>query len=215
MSNFLKKRKYQIPRLPRPRYMLAHQLEADLQSFVQQSTHLICEVGCGVGLHPLKLSLTNPYHQIIAIERTKEKFEKFKRRHVNHGSPKNLFPIHADAESVFNHYLPDESLDALYLMYPNPEYKNPARRWIRMPFFEMMLQKIKPLGVIFFVTNVSQYFEELKAVNQEFWDLKIIKEVQISRVEMPEFIPRTHFEKKYFLAGEILHEIHFQKQERS
>jgi tRNA (guanine-N7-)-methyltransferase len=206
-----KKRDYRPPQLPIPRNLVQDNRAEKLVAFVHQSRRLVCEIGCGVGLHPLMYARQHTSDHIIAIERTKEKFEKFQRRYVNHQSPKNLFPVHADAEAVFNLFIPDDSISELYLMYPNPEVKNPSRRWMRMPFFEKILQKMKPNGEIVFVTNSLSYFEELKNINTQIWQLNVLIEKKFSIVDSPLFLPRTHFEKKYFISGHAINEIRFSK----
>lgn len=211
MSAAFKKRDYRPPQLPIPRSLVEGDRASKLAEFIVKGGSLVCEIGCGVGLHPLMYALKNPHVRVIAIERTKEKYEKFQRRYENHDVPQNLFPVHADAEAVFNHFLPKDALDELFLMYPNPEKQNPARRWIRMPFFEHILQKMKRNGKIIFVTNEKTYFEELKAVNYQIWKMNIILEKQFSIADDPFFQPRTHFEKKYFISGQTINEIHFCK----
>ena len=205
----MKRRRYQQPQLPIPRYLTKNQRSEQLKKFVTDASTLILEIGCGVGLHPLRYAMKNPDHRIVAVERTKEKFEKFFRRYVNHDCPKNLFPVHADAEAVFNHYVADASLDQIYFLYPNPEPKNPSRRWIRMPFFEFILKKIKNDGNIIFVTNDKRYYSEILSVNAQEWKMSIVFEKEVSLNHCPDFQPRTHFEKKYLEAGQTIYEVCF------
>lgn len=209
----LKQRRYQQPQLPVPRYLTKNQKSEKLKKFIDQASTLILEIGCGVGLHPIRYALNHPSHRVIAVERTKERFEKFFRRYVNHQSPGNLFPIHADAEAILNHYIAENSLDQIYFLYPNPEPQNPARRWIRMPLFGFILKKMKSDGKIIFVTNDKNYWTELRTINQEFWQMSIVHETEISREKCPEFQPRTHFEKKYLDAGQTIYELCFTPRE--
>ncbi len=203
------RRAYQRPPLPVPRYLTKNQRSEELKEFIEQASTLILEVGCGVGLNPLSYSLKHPSDHILAVERTKTKFEKFYRRYLNHGCPKNLFPVHADVEAVLNHFVSDTSLDQIWFFYPNPEPQNPSRRWIRMPVFEFILTKLKPNGKIIFVTNDKRYRQELSEFNQDFWQMKVIDEKEISLMKTPDFTARTHFEKKYLQAGQTVYEICF------
>ncbi|MFN8943309.1 MAG: SAM-dependent methyltransferase [Pseudobdellovibrionaceae bacterium] len=208
MEELIKKtRLYQVPPLAQPRYIVQNELGEKLKNFIHSSSNLVLEIGCGVGLHPLMCSVNTPDKQFIAIERTKNKFEKFHRRYLTHDSPQNLFPIHADAEAVLNHYIPDESLSELYLLYPNPEKQNPARRWICMPLFGFVLKKLKQGAQFHMVTNELSYFQEFKEVNSKQWQLDLGFEKIISKADHPDFKPRTHFEIKYFKSGQKLYEI--------
>ncbi len=50
------------------------------ETFSYPEMPLDIEVGCGVGLHPIQYSLANPDRFLVALEHTREKFEKFHRR---------------------------------------------------------------------------------------------------------------------------------------
>src|SRR5688572_18918623 len=78
---------------------LTNWLAENLGSTLNENTNsnLSIEIGCGVGMHPLRYALANLDKKILAIERTTEKFKKFLQRYKNHGSPENLFPVQAEA----------------------------------------------------------------------------------------------------------------------
>jgi tRNA (guanine-N7-)-methyltransferase len=172
------------------------------------------EIGCGVGWHPLIYVKNHPERFLIAIERTHEKFQKFKRRFDSHGKPANLFPVHADAVAWVTHALPEHSCSRILIPYPNPYPKNAAQRWIRMPFFRRLLQVLKPEGEIVFMTNIKTYRDEALDYGLNYWglSLKLSREFDLAGVgsgQNHEF--RTHFEKKYLERGETCYEIQFQK----
>ncbi|MBI0385206.1 hypothetical protein JBE27_55325, partial [Streptomyces albiflaviniger] len=50
------------------------------------------EIGCGVGFHPLRYARENPERQLVAFEKTSEKFSKFLGRLKNHDPLPNLYP---------------------------------------------------------------------------------------------------------------------------
>src|SRR5689334_22652665 len=104
----------------------------DLGEFqLPQGKPLDVEIGCGVGLHPIRYALANPERNLIAIEHTREKFASFRQRYEGNGHPANLFPIHADAIRWVTHALPPGSVSKFLLLYPNPEPKATNKRWIR------------------------------------------------------------------------------------
>ena len=76
-------------------------------TFVEKlSWPVTIEIGCGVGKHPLQWAKENPDKQMVAIERTKEKFRKFENSYVEAGSPENLFIVHGDAVAWVAHFVP-------------------------------------------------------------------------------------------------------------
>ena len=76
-------RQFQAQRMHAPR---------DFQAIAQQP---VCvEIGAGKGKHALLFSGQNPEKQLIAVERTREKFLFMQKQHVLEGS-KNLLPFRA------------------------------------------------------------------------------------------------------------------------
>ncbi|MFN3453512.1 MAG: tRNA (guanine(46)-N(7))-methyltransferase TrmB [Pseudobdellovibrio sp.] len=164
----------------------------------QRFKTLNLEIGCGVGLHPILWAKDNPEHGLIALERTKEKFIKFSHRMQHHSHIKNVLPLHADARSVVTHQLADESIETIFLLYPNPEPKNKNQRWINMPFFSEFTRILKPHGQIEIRTNILAYAEEVKTLSASR-GFTIHKYDSISSTNKPE----THFEKKYLARNQI------------
>lgn len=167
------------------------------------------EIGCGVGFHPLKYARENPGRQLIAFERTKEKFAKFESRLAHHDSLPNLKPVHGDAIAWITHGLQAAQVDRYFLLYPNPYPKESQRnlRFHAMPFFSFLLSTLKPGGSLTLATNMKFYAEEAKHSFTEEWGMTLISEKQIE----PQAAPRTHFEKKYLARGEPCFDFLFQK----
>lgn len=164
------------------------------------------EIGCGVGLHPILLAKERPDWKIYGLERTKEKFEKFQRRLWNHPKLQHLLAIHDDGLSWIIHRMPDESIDELYLFYPNPYPKEHQRnkRFHFMPIFSLILKKLKIDGSIYLRSNESWYLDEFMKVATEIWGMELSSKKRVSTGE-------THFEIKYLEQNQICHELVFIK----
>lgn len=161
--------------------------------FIQDKQYL--EIGAGKGMHAMQFAEKNPDKHLIAIERTRAKFEVFAER-AEEVSLNNLQPIHADAIPWVVHALPPASLDGVYLLYPNPEPKNSSQRWLNMPFFEFLISRVKPGAALVLVTNIEEYFKEAVEVNHDVWKLTA------EESDVPKNSARTHFEIKYLARGE-------------
>lgn len=188
-------RKFNKDQVPKPRINVDELIE-----FLKMPKPLFIEIGCGVGLHSTNWALNNPNQKLIAIEKTKEKFNKFRNRYAENKSPNNLIPIHAHAISIISHFILDRSVEEYFLFFPNPEIKNPQARWIRMPFFSELLRTLKPGGKIHFVTNKKFYSEEIEEYAIKAWGLKVVHTNYFGT-------PRTHFEKKYRERGHAIYSI--------
>lgn len=176
---------------------------------------LAVEIGCGVGLHPIRYALEHPQQQMIALEHTREKFLKFSRRIANHGGIGNLLPVHANAISWICHYLPPQSVRRYFLLYPNPYPKNQHRnkRWYAMPFMDYLLKTLKSGGSLTIATNLAIYAEETTAFLSQYWQLHLEKweYLQEDKTSARQFRARTHFEKKYLEGGQTCHNLVFRK----
>lgn len=188
-------RQFQAQRMHAPR---------DFQSI---SPEPVCvEVGAGKGKHALLFSKNNPDSQLIAIERTREKFLAMQKQHAVEGQT-NLQTVHADALPWIVHALYPVQVEQFFILYPNPEPHNPAQRWVNMPFFEFMLSRLKTGGTITLASNIPAYIEEAEQQVQQLWKLPFIKEVIASDSA------RTHFEIKYLERGELCQQLIISKPE--
>ncbi len=173
------------------------------------------EIGAGRGLHAVQFVQANPDKQLIAIERTRTKFEDFAQRvekakvekiRVEKKSLDNLIPVHADAIPWVVHALPAQSLKGVFLLYPNPEPKNAQQRWLNMPFFEFLLSRLKSEAKIILTTNIQGYFKEAKEQAEQIWQLPF------SAFEVDRESNRTHFEIKYLARGETCYQLEMEKR---
>ena len=188
-------RQFQAQRMHAPR---------DFQSI---SPEPVCvEVGAGKGKHALLFSKNHPDRQLIAIERTREKFLAMQKQHAIEGQT-NLQTVHADALPWVVHALYPEQVEQFFILYPNPEPHNPAQRWVNMPFFEFLLSRLKTGGTITLASNIPAYIEEAEQQLQQLWKLPFVKEV------IAQDSARTHFEIKYLERGELCQQLIISKPE--
>ena len=162
------------------------------------------EIGTGKGMHAMQFAQENPDKNLIAIERTRVKFDVFAARTAEL-ELNNLLPIHADAIPWIVHGIPPGSLEGVFLLYPNPEPKNASQRWLNMPFFEFLLSRLKPAAPLVLVTNIEAYAEEAEELAKQLWRL------DVERQEVPRDSARTHFEVKYLARGETCHQLNLVK----
>jgi len=165
------------------------------------------EIGCGVGLHPIRWAQAHPEDHILAIERTKTKFSGFASRLTNHPHLKNIFPAHADAALLLPHILPRCSVDSYYILYPNP-YPKARHKNLRFGHSSLTLflaDTLKPNGTLVFATNIETYAEELL----KYVPSRSHLEVVFTKTLSPLDLPRTHFERKYLARGEPCYSLVF------
>jgi tRNA (guanine-N7-)-methyltransferase len=191
--------------LPAPRGYEGFQFPAGFSSFV-------LEIGAGVGWHAETYARSKPDQYLVAVEHSHERFSKLSRR-LARAQLGNIIAIQADAESFVVHCVPSLSLDRILILYPNPYPKaaQANKRWHRMPFMQALLETLKPGGVLQMATNEDFYAAEFFAEMQDVWGLSLVSTERVSRAADPLFSPRTHFEKKYYERGDLLHLMEFAK----
>ena len=105
------KRIFQANKLSKPRdFKLPKIIKENKQSQEKSAqSSLVLEIGAGKGKHALNFAKNYPDKQLIAIERTRNKFEAFTKLATLQKSA-NLLPIHADAIAWIVHAIAPNSV---------------------------------------------------------------------------------------------------------
>lgn len=187
-------RRFRAEAVPRP--SLDFSFERELASYAE--VHL--EIGAGQGLFAIQHALAHPRALVIAIEQTHVRFARLKGRRERHPALVNLRVFQADAVAFITHFVPAASLDRVHILYPNPyqKHRQSNLRWHNRPFFSHLIGKLKAGGDLILATNLDCYVEEAQARIALDPDLTLIEKRRIPLNAQP----RTHFEKKYLLAGQ-------------
>ena len=173
---------------------------------LKPKSSLVLEIGAGKGKHALSFAIQNPDKHLIAIERTRNKFEAFEKL-VAQQNFANLTAIHADAIAWIVHAIAPNSIDSIYILYPNPEQHNPNQQWLNMPFFEFLLSRLQVGGEIILATNIETYMDNAEQQANEVWCLPNTRSQVVSSSQ------RTHFEVKYLARQETCWELSMKKPE--
>ena len=180
-------------------------------------TNLDLEIGCGKGMHAIRYAIQNPNRHLLAIERTKDKFDGFMNRVESHRSKgllaNNLTPVFGDAIPILAHLVAgNEIFQNIFILYPNPYPKNSQKnkRFHFSPSMALILDKLKPGGKLILSTNLQWYADEAKGQYTSEWNM-MVQTDEVIQPEIKSFRPRTHFEKKYLASGEACYNMSFKK----
>ena len=165
---------------------------------------IVIEIGAGKGKHALSFTKNHPKQNLIAIERTRNKFEAFSKQ-AELQNLANLTPIHADAIAWIVHAIAPNSIAKIYILYPNPEQHNPNQQWLNMPFFEFLLSRLQEGGEIILATNIEAYMNNAEQQAKTVWQLPTLRQPVANNSQ------RTHFEVKYLARNETCWEITMRK----
>jgi tRNA (guanine-N7-)-methyltransferase len=114
---------------------------------------------------------------------------------------------------VFAEILPDESLAAVHVYFPDPWWKkrHRRRRVMQESFLQQIERTLRPGGLLHFWTDVEEYFQstlELLAAHTRL-------EGPIPVPETPaehDMAYRTHFERRMRLHDEAVYRSQFRKR---
>jgi len=188
-------RQFQAQRIHAPR---------QFQAIAEQP---ICiEIGAGKGKHAVLFSQQHPELNLIAIERTREKYLAMQKQHQL-APLNNLQVVHADAIAWTVHALFPAQVQQFFILYPNPEPHNSAQRWLNMPFFEFLLSRLAVHGKITLASNIPEYIAEAEQQLLTRWKLPFEKQIIAADSA------RTHFEIKYLERGELCQQLIITKPE--
>ena len=185
-------RPFQPEKLLAPRNLIVPKF---ITSTADNKLPIVLEIGAGKGKHASMFATKNPDKQLIAIERTRNKFEAFAKI-ATQQSLNNLTAIHADAIAWIVHAIKPNSIDRIFILYPNPEQHNPNQQWLNMPFFEFLLSRLRVGGQVILATNIETYIDNAEKQARTVWHLPTIREQVAINSQ------RTHFEIKYLARGE-------------
>ena len=165
---------------------------------------VVLEIGAGKGKHALNFAQQNSHKHLIAIERTRNKFDAFDKL-VGQQKSSNLSAIHADAIAWIVHAIAPNSIERIFILYPNPEQHNPNQQWLNMPFFEFLLSRLQVDGEVVLATNIEAYMDNAEQQANEVWCLPNTRHKVASDSQ------RTHFEVKYLARGETCWQLNMRK----
>jgi tRNA (guanine-N7-)-methyltransferase len=197
-----------------PRFGLeANDQPFDLDTIFGRNAPRILEIGFGNGESLAAIAKNHPQNDYIGIE--------VHRPGVGHLLIKieelgltNLRVICADAVEVLEKNIPDNSLDALYLFFPDPWHKkrHHKRRQVQPEWAQLVRRKLKTGGQLHLATDWQNYAEhmlEVMNVAEGFANLADNNEY----VEKPAYRPETKFERRGMRLGHGVWDLLFQKVE--
>jgi tRNA (guanine-N7-)-methyltransferase len=177
-----------------------------------QDLPLEIEVGSGKGLFLNSAAKQNPAHNFLGVE-IAAKYARHAAAKLAKNGYKNAVMLSGDAQRLFIEFLPDQSLVAVHVYFPDPWWKkrHHKRRVMNDRFLGEIYRTLTPGGSLHFWTDVRERYDEileLIAAHTPF----------IGPLEVPErqaehdLDYRTHFERRMRLTDQPVYRAEFQKR---
>ncbi len=159
------------------------------------------ELGSGKGLFLQNAALGTPERDFLGVE-VAYKYAKFIGHRLAKRNITNAVAVHGDGLKMFREQVPDASLAAIHVYFPDPWWKkrHRKRRVMNEPMVRDIERTLLPGGKLHFWSDVEEYFQstlELLAAETKLEGPLPVEE----RPAEHHLDYRTHFERRKRLDG--------------
>jgi tRNA (guanine-N7-)-methyltransferase len=142
---------------------------------------IILEYCSGNGSWIIEKATASPHDHWIAVEKKFDRVRKIWSK-LHKKALANLLIVCGEARAFTSHYLPDASIDEVYMNFPDPwpKAKHAKNRLVQAPFVQELARIVKAGGKAVFVTD------------HEGYSAQIIKEMLLGPAWKSDFAP-PHF----------------------
>lgn len=169
------------------------------------------EVGSGKGLFLASAAAAMPDHNYLGVEIAR-KYAVFSAARVAKRGLANAAVLVGDAQRLLAERLPDETLAAVHVYFPDPWWKkrHHKRRLMNERFVRHVGRTLVPGGQFHFWTDVAEYFQTSLELVAKCTPLAGPLPVA-ERPAEHDLDYRTHFERRTRLCGESVFRAEFRK----
>jgi tRNA (guanine-N7-)-methyltransferase len=166
------------------------------------------EVGTGKGRFLIESARTHPEVNFLGIERSL-KWMRFGRGRMERVGLANVRLVRTEARHFIDRYVPDRSVRAIHIYFPDPwpKRRHERRRLFRPGIGASLARCIVPGGRLHLATDQEDYFAAMLAV--------LVGEPALERLRdgpgEEATQPQTHFEAKYVAEGRGIHRAEYRR----
>ena len=145
------------------KYAIEIKSELILNQIFPEKTKVIMEIGSGMGEATAQIAKANPEVGYVAVEMHSPGLAALLIL-INQMELENIKLIREHATYLLANHIPDNSLDGIHLLFPDPWPKNRQhkRRMVQSEFIEMVGRKLKQGGFIHIATDWQPYADWIK-----------------------------------------------------
>ena len=177
-----------------------------LNSYFPNYSRTILEIGSGMGEATSEIAASFPDTGFVAVEMHKPGLGallmEIEKRELN-----NLKMIQEDAQVVLKEFIPEDSIDAIHLFFPDPwpKLRHRKRRIIQPEFVELMASRLKPNGYVQIATDWKEYADWMERI------FKLNPRFSGGVIQRPDWRPISKFEGKGLRKGHLVTDLKFVK----
>jgi tRNA (guanine-N7-)-methyltransferase len=177
----------------------------------ERDAPVIVEIGFGNGETLAKMAQENPHFNYIGIEVHKSGVGHLMMLLAQNQLTNVRIYCH-DAIDVLEQHIPDNSVSAVHLFFPDPWHKKKhhKRRIVRESFIRLLSHKLKHDGYFHAATDWEHYAQWIVALFEQNACFKNLSPTQ-TYCERPAYRPLTKFEQRGLRLGHGVWDILFAK----
>jgi len=153
-----------------PMVKLSTESVLDKQDIFGREAPLYLEIGFGNGGFLLEKAVTDPQHDFIGIEIYVTGISKLLVNLMSIDNPAalsvtNVRVFNKDAKSILINNIPPDSLDGVYVLFPDPwpKKRHKNRRLINPEFTRILFSRLKAEGPVVVATDSQDYATEIES----------------------------------------------------
>ncbi len=183
----------------------------DAEALFGRTAPLQIEVGSGKGLFLRTAAAERPEVDFLGVE-VSTKFARYAAAGLASRQLPNVKIVATDALRLFGELLPENSVAAVHVYFPDPWWKrrHRIRRVVREPFVRDVQRVLEVGGRLHFWTDVEEYFHSALKSLAAHTQLDGPFDVPETPAEH-DMAYRTHFERRTRLHDEAVYRAEFRK----
>lgn len=176
----------------------------DLPELFGRNAPVHVDLGCGDGSFLRNLATQNPDKNFLGVERLLKRVRRSERKAAQLG---NLRIVRTESSFLVQHLLGAESIEAFYLLFPDPwpKRRHHRRRLITSDFLVAIWSALTSDGSFFIATDYEDYFTWIHKLVVQSGRFTVIGHESWPR------LPMTTFERRFTDAGRAVYRLELRK----
>jgi len=177
----------------------------DLVQLFGRNAPLHVDLGCGDGSFICEMARQFPKRNFLGIERLTKRVLKVRRRAE---MIENVRVICADTLFAVRYLLPEASVGAFYLLFPDPwpKRRHQFRRVFTRDFLDAIAVALEQEGILRVATDQLDYFRQIERLSRAHLQFQVVPASPDESV-----LPLTRFEGKFRDQGAPIYRLTLRK----